>query len=136
MTQYFKPHILIVDDDSDTLKLIESALQSSGYDVSTALNWEEVQEQLITMEKLRGRYDIIVVDIMLPEMSGFTIVEKLQEKLSPMPQLIFLSARSRMEDMVKASDLGAAKYLVKPTTREKLLEAIRDVLSTSPSSKS
>jgi DNA-binding response OmpR family regulator len=129
MTQYFKPHILIVDDDSDTLKLIENVLLRSGYDVSTALNWAEVEEHLITMEKIRQRYHVLVVDVMIPEMSGFNIVEKLRDKLKPMPHVIFLSARSTMEDMVKASDLGAAKYLKKPTTPEKLLEAIQDVLS-------
>lgn len=129
MTQYFKPQILIVDDDLDTLKLIENVLQRSGYDVSTALNWGEVEEHLITMDKLRRRYHVLIVDVMIPEMSGFDIVEKLQDKLKPMPSVIFLSARSTMEDMVKASDLGAAKYLRKPTTPDKLLEAIREVLS-------
>lgn len=129
MTQYFKPRILIVDDDPDTLKLIEMLLNKSGYDVSTALNWGEVEEQVNNMEKLRRRYDILIVDIMMPELSGFQIVERLQDKLVPMPQLIFLSARSSMDDMVKASDLGAAKFLVKPTTPEKLLDAVRVVLS-------
>jgi DNA-binding response OmpR family regulator len=129
MTHYFKATILIVDDDVDTLKLIELLFQKSGYETATASNWDEVEQNIKNIEKLRRRFDILVLDVMMPNMSGFEIYEKIKQILRPMPQVIFLSARTSMEDMVKASDLGAAKYLVKPTTPEKLLDAVRFALS-------
>lgn len=132
MTQYFKASILIIDDDVDTLKLIEMLFQNSGYETDTASNWDEIEQNIKDKEKLRRRYDILVLDIMMPDISGFDIYEKLRPLLKPMPQVIFLSARSSMEDMVKASDLGAVKYLVKPTTPEKLLDAVRSALSRIP----
>jgi DNA-binding response OmpR family regulator len=129
MTQYYKPNILVVDDDTDTLKLIGVLFQQSGYEAATASNWDEIEQKIINIEKLKRRFDVVVLDIMMPNLSGFDIYEKLKIKLNPMPQVIILSARSNMEDMVKASDLGAVKYLVKPTKPEKLLEAVRIALS-------
>lgn len=132
MTQYFKAYILIIDDDRDTLKLIEMLFQKSGYEVATASNWAEVEKNIKNAELSKHRFDILVLDIMMPDVSGFEIHARLKEILKPMPQVIFLSARSTMDDMVRASDLGAAKYLVKPTTPEKLLEAVRIALSRYP----
>lgn len=129
MTHYFKASIFIIDDDVDTLKLIEMLLQTSGYETDTASTWDEIEQKVKNTEKLRRRYNTVILDIMMPEMSGFEIFERLSQILRPMPPVIFLSARSSMDDMVKASDLGAVKYLVKPTTPEKLLEAVRNALS-------
>lgn len=132
MTQYYKANILIIDDDADTLRLIQMLFQKSGYEPSVASNWDEVEINIQNIEKLKRRFDVVVLDLMMPKMSGFEIYEKLRLKLNPMPQVVILSARSSMEDMVKASDLGAVKYLVKPTKPEKLLEAIRTALSNNP----
>jgi len=129
MTQYYKANILIIDDDIDTLKLIKTLFQQSGYETATASNWFEVEQNIINIEKLNRRFDAVILDLMMPEISGFEIYEKIRQVLNPMPQLIILSARSSMEDMVRASDLGAVKYLVKPTKPEKLLEAVRKALS-------
>lgn len=129
MTQYYKANILIIDDDIDTLKLIKTLFQQSGYETATASNWFEVEQNIKIIEKLNRRFDAVILDLMMPEISGFEIYEKIRQILNPMPQLIILSARSSMEDMVRASDLGAVKYLVKPTKPEKLLEAVRKALS-------
>jgi DNA-binding response OmpR family regulator len=68
---------------------------------------------------------------MMPERSGFDILRSLQVVLTPMLPVIILSAKNTIDDMLKASDLGAAKYLVKPTKPEKLIEAVRRVLGQS-----
>jgi DNA-binding response OmpR family regulator len=106
--------------------------RKSGFDVAIASSWAEVEQNIKSAEIMKRRFDILVLDIMMPDMSGFDIYAKLKQILKPMPQVIFLSARSTMEDMVRASDLGAAKYLVKPTTPDKLLDAIRIALSRFP----
>jgi DNA-binding response OmpR family regulator len=129
MIQYrLKPRLMIVDDDLDTVQLLRLLLQRKGYDVCTATNWEEVSDRLIMDEKNQRAIDLIILDIMMPGRSGFDIFNSLQVVLHPMPPVIFLSAKSSIETMVKASEMGAAKYLVKPTTPEKLIAAVESVL--------
>ena len=126
--QRFIPRILVVDDDLDTVNMLRLVLRNAGYEVSTATSWEEVSDRLVLAESERSNFDVIILDIMMPGRSGFDIFNSIQVVLHPMPPVIFLSARSSIETMVKASDLGAAKFLRKPTTPEKLLATIRNVL--------
>ena len=120
--------ILSVDDDLDTLGLIRMVLKRAGYEVTTASRWEEVKERVTTAKENRQPFDLIILDIMMPERSGFDIFRSLEAMLEKLPPVIFLSAKYSMEDMLRASDMGAAKYLVKPTTPDKLLESVRAVL--------
>jgi DNA-binding response OmpR family regulator len=128
ISRYRVTRILTVDDDLDTVGLIRMVLKRAGFEVSTASRWEEVQERIAQAKENRQPYDLIILDIMMPDRSGFDIFRSLQSILDRMPPVIFLSAKYSMEDMIVASDLGAAKYLVKPTTPDKLLEAVRYVL--------
>ncbi len=131
ISRYRITRILTIDDDLDTLGLIRMVLKRAGFEVSTASRWEEVQERIAQAKENRQPYDLIILDIMMPDKSGFDIFRTLQSTLDRMPPVIFLSAKYSMEDMIAASDLGAAKYLVKPTTPDKLLEAVRNVLENS-----
>jgi two-component system OmpR family response regulator len=131
--QIFQPRrpgsrILIVDDDLDTIGLMRAVLQHAGYRVTTAASWEESIDRVKLAERENDRFDLIILDIMMPYRSGYDVYMTLQVVLHPMPPVIFLSAKCTIDDMVRASELGAAKYLVKPTTREKLLETIQTVL--------
>ena len=128
ISKYRISRILTIDDDLDTLGLIRMVLKRAGYEVATASRWDEVKERVTAAKESRQPYDLIILDIMMPERSGFDIFTSLQAMLERMPPVIFLSAKSAMEDMLRASDLGAAKYLVKPTTPDKLLEAVSSVL--------
>lgn len=123
--------ILIVDDDLETVGLVRLVLQRAGYSVCTATCWEEVTDRLKMLEQQKQPIDLIVLDIMMPERSGFDIYRSLEVILHPMPPVIFLSAKCMLDDMVKARDLGAAKYLVKPTTPQKLLATVEEVLQES-----
>lgn len=131
ISRYRVTRILTIDDDLDTVGLIRMVLKRAGFEVSTASRWEEVQERIAQAKENRQPYDLIILDIMMPDKSGFDIFRTLQATLDRMPPVIFLSAKYSMEDMIAASDLGAAKYLVKPTTPDKLLEAVRNVLENS-----
>lgn len=131
ISRYRVTRILTIDDDLDTLGLIRMVLKRAGFEVSTASRWEEVQERIVQAKENRQPYDLIILDIMMPDKSGFDIFRSLQATLDRMPPVIFLSAKYSMEDMIAASDLGAAKYLVKPTTPDKLLEAVKLVLENS-----
>lgn len=123
--------ILTVDDDLDTLGLIRMVLKRAGFEVTTASHWEEVKERVTHAKENRQPFDLIILDIMMPDRSGYDIFRSLESMLDRMPPVIFLSAKYSMEDMLRASDLGAAKYLVKPTTPDKLLEAVKTVLEQS-----
>lgn len=124
----FIPRILVIDDDLDTVNMLRLVLKSSGYEVTTSTSWEEVSDRLLLSEREKKSFDLIILDIMMPERSGFDIFNSIEVVLHPMPPVIFLSAKSTIETMVQASDMGAAKFLAKPTTPDKLLATVRDVL--------
>jgi len=120
--------ILIVDDDLDTVGLLRLVLQRRGFIVSTATNWDEIADRLRMADAEKQSFDLIILDVMMPERSGFDIFNTLMVALHPMPPVIFLSAKSSIETMVKAQEIGAAKYLVKPTTPDKLISTVETVL--------
>jgi DNA-binding response OmpR family regulator len=121
-------NILVVDDDLDTVSLVRLVLQRAGYKVVTATEWSEITDRLHMLDYEHRRIDLVILDIMMPSTSGFDVFVRLQSILTPMPPVIFLSAKCSIDDMVKASELGAAKYLVKPTTPDKLLATVRSIL--------
>lgn len=121
--------ILVVDDDLDTVNLLRLVLQRAGFRVSTATSWEEIIDRVKVAEEYHDTFDLILLDVMMPGRSGFEVMLVLQVVLHPVPPVIFLSAKCGMDDMVKASEMGAAKYLTKPTTPDKLLVAVNEVLS-------
>lgn len=125
----FIPTILVVDDDLETVGLLRIVLQRAGYTVVTATRWDEVTDRLQILNQQGQTINLIILDIMMPDLNGFDLYRSLEVVLYPMPPVIFLSAKCMLEDMVKASDLGAAKYLTKPTTPEKLLKTVQEVLN-------
>ncbi len=122
------PTIMIIDDDLETVGLLRLVLQRAGYSVTTATRWDEITDRLKILSQQKQNVDLIILDIMMPEKSGFDVYRSLEVILYPMPPVIFLSAKCMVDDMVKASELGAAKYLVKPTTPDKLLKTVQEVL--------
>jgi len=115
--------ILIVDDEPDTVDLIELTLRTAGYVLQSAYSASEAK-QIIKDE----RFDLMLLDVMMPESSGFDLVEELKQDGWKLPPFLFLTARSRPEDVKVGNDLGAKGYLVKPVTRGKLIDAIQAAL--------
>jgi DNA-binding response OmpR family regulator len=123
-----KYHILIIDDNAKTLEVLKLALERAGFRVSTAESWETVEEKIKMGYRGKDLFDLIVLDLMIPNRSGFDILRSLKVVLVPMPPVIVLSAITDVKKKVQARDLGVAKYLTKPTTPDRLIKAIRDVL--------
>lgn len=123
-----KPSLLVIDDDLDTLTLLRTALGRAGYEVSTASCWQEVTDRLHIVLDQQQMFDAIILDLMMPERSGFDMLTSLKVVLDKIPPVIILSARYSTQDMVRASEMGATKYLVKPVKREKLLETVGEVI--------
>ena len=121
-------NILIVDDDPATLELITLSLRRVGHKATPASNFNAVVQYIKEMIEKKTPIDVIILDLMMPERSGYDMLHYLTGVLHPMPPVIIFSALSGMNDAVKALELGATKYLTKPTTQKKLLETIREVM--------
>ncbi len=105
--------ILIVDDDTFLLDMYSLKFVKSNFDVSTALGPE------VALEKLRQGFepDIILLDIMMPVMDGFELLENIKkEKLASSSIFIFLSNRGQKSDIDRANELGASGYIVKASS--------------------
>lgn len=115
--------ILIVDDEPDTVDLIQITLRTAGYMLQAAYSAEEAR-QILKNE----RFDLLLLDVMMPETSGFDLVRELREEGWKLPPFLFLTARGRAEDVKEGNALGAKGYLVKPVTRGSLIDAIEAAL--------
>ena len=114
--------ILIVEDDEILANTLKEGLTEEGYAVDVAYSGDDGLYMAETMP-----YDVIILDIMLPEMDGFTILEKLRAKEIDTPVLI-LTARDSIDDKVKGLDRGADDYITKPFEFSELLARIRALL--------
>lgn len=116
-------HILVVDDEPDTLGLVQLTLETAGFQADAAGSGAEA---LLLAQK--QAYDLILLDIMMPDMSGFDVYKRLQSSLTTVPPIVFLTAKNRPEDREAGEGMGAAAYLIKPITRGQLLDVLRRTL--------
>lgn len=126
-----KDLVLVIDDDHETLRLLKMALERANFSVLTAASWDEVLDRLQFTYVNDSPIDVIVLDLMMPERSGFDIYRSIKREMVSMPPVIMLTAVTGMQQRVDARDLGVTKYLTKPTTPSKLIETIREVLTES-----
>lgn len=116
--------ILIVDDQVDTATLLSIALKRAGYEVFQAHSGQAALEQA-----LNKKPDLIILDVMMPDMDGFAVLKTLSALSQTIPPVILFTAKDEVEDVVKGMAAGAHSYLVKPTSREKLLETVKAALA-------
>jgi len=112
--------ILVVEDEAKAAEYIQNGLTESGYVVDVARNG---RDGLHMAQEFR--YDLILLDVMMPEMDGWEVMRHLSSKETP---VLFLTARGTLEDRLKGLDLGADDYLVKPFSFAELLARIRIAL--------
>lgn len=122
----FKPTILIIDDDPDTLDLLRIELEPSGYKALTATSWDEARDCIENSFESKLAINIIILDLMMPVHSGFDVLRALPAMIDPVPPVIVLSAMTSLEDNIKAREMGAMKFLTKPTKRQTLLDAVKE----------
>ncbi|WP_282344721.1 MULTISPECIES: heavy metal response regulator transcription factor [Pseudomonas] len=113
--------ILLVEDDTRTGEYLKKGLGESGYQV----DWVQHGADGLHLA-LEQRYDLIVLDVMLPGIDGWQIIEVLRKK-QDVP-VLFLTARDQLQDRIRGLELGADDYLVKPFSFTELLLRIRTVL--------
>lgn len=113
--------ILIVEDEPKISRFTQLELEHEGFRTSIEGNGRRAYERIIQED-----YDVVLLDVMLPEMDGFEICQKVRE-LSDVP-IIMLTARDDIEDKVNGLDIGADDYITKPFAIKELLARIRLIL--------
>ena len=118
-----KLRILLVEDDVNLGFLLVDYLESQGYDIKL------YNDGLSGYKGFQlNPYDLCIIDIMLPKMDGFTLIEKIKETNTKVP-IIILSARSMKEDKIKGFHIGVDDYITKPFDEEELLYRIKAIMS-------
>lgn len=116
--------ILIVDDEPNIVMTLDYALQKNGFEVLIARDGFEALD--IADKKIP---DLILMDIMMPEMDGYETFEKIkQNKKLKDSKLIFLSAKNKQSDIDKGLEMGADDYLTKPFSLKKVIKKIKEKL--------
>ncbi len=114
--------ILLAEDDIDFGNILSQYVTLSGFEVTLARNGREAWDMFHA-----SRPDICVLDVMMPEMDGFTLAEKMRAEEPGVP-FIFLTAQSLREDIIKGLKLGADDYITKPFDPEMLMLRINNIL--------
>ena len=114
--------ILVIEDELDMLKGLEDNLEFDGYDVDIAQEGETGLNKITT-----GEYDLVLLDIMLPDISGFDICRKIRGQGIKTP-IILLTAKGEEMDKVRGLELGADDYITKPFSLRELLARLKAVL--------
>ncbi|MEO8398414.1 MAG: sigma-54 dependent transcriptional regulator [Ignavibacteriaceae bacterium] len=112
--------ILIIDDEKEICESIKMILEYEGYNVDYSTKAPEGIEKLFN-----GNFSSLLLDIQMPEMSGFEVLKKIKEKHSTI-SVIIISAHGSVENAIKATKLGAFDFIEKPIDREKLVISIRN----------
>lgn len=117
-----KVKILLAEDDENLGTLLNAFLRNKGFDVDLARNGKLAYEQFSNRS-----YDFCILDIMMPEMDGYTLAKEIREIDKRIP-ILFLTAKSMKDDKLQGFELGADDYMTKPFAMEELLARIQAIL--------
>jgi len=121
MADPIRPVILVADDDPSVIKLLRLQLTEEGFRPVIAVTGEEAVEKAI-----EERPDLVILDLMLPDISGYEVMNRLRER-APVP-VILLTGKTRDSDKIRGLEMGADDYLAKPFNPEELAARVRAVL--------
>lgn len=126
-SEKFSTHrALVVEDNEHVAYMLEFMLERAGYDVTLAANGRDAQAAIENIE----RVDVILLDLMLPYVSGYQLIAEIRENHDwQYVPIVVLSGKILEEDIVKALDLGANDYVTKPFRPEELLARLRRVVA-------
>ncbi|MDD5432124.1 MAG: response regulator [Candidatus Omnitrophica bacterium] len=119
-----KKRILVVDDESQLVELIQMRLEANGFEVITAYNGQEA------LDKARQeKPDLIILDLMLPKIDGYKVCRmlKFDEKYKNIPVILF-TARAQEDDIILGQKVGGDAYITKPFDPDALLAKIKELL--------
>ncbi len=115
------PTVLIVDDNPQNLQVLGNIMEKNGYEAALALDGPQALEYLMGESP-----DLILLDVMMPEMDGYQVCERIKasNKTRDIP-VIFLTAKTSIDDVVKGFEAGAVDYVTKPFTPAELLARVK-----------
>lgn len=116
-----KNKIFVIDDDEDICFLVKNLLEDE-FHVDYALSGNEGVKAL-----LNGKYELVLLDIMMPKMSGYEVLDLLKSEAIDI-KVIFLTAKDSMADMIQGFKKGAVRYITKPIDTEELVREIKTTL--------
>ena len=116
--------ILLVEDEKNIILGVRTCLDAVGYEIKVAENGEEAMERIA-----KGHPDLILLDLMLPKVNGFEVLESLKSdpKTAGIP-VVVLTAKAEEEDRQKAAELGADAYMTKPFKPQELWDLLEKFL--------
>lgn len=119
-----KNRILVVEDEESLLKLESILLSSKGYNVTGVMDGKAALEEVMA-----HRPDLVILDIMLPEIDGFEVCRRIKENpaTSAIP-VVMLTAKKNSQDVARGTEVGANAYLTKPFKSAKVIEVIEELL--------
>jgi two-component system, OmpR family, response regulator len=117
-----KTRVLIVDDEPNIRDLLATSLRFAGYEIQTAANGAQAVAAVVESEP-----DIILLDVMLPDMNGFSVTKKLRGSGVQAP-ILFLTARDDVEDKITGLTVGGDDYLTKPFSLDEVVARIQAIL--------
>ena len=118
-----KVRILVIEDSPTQAQLLELILKDEGYSVDVAFNGRDGIDKF---EMLRS--DLIILDVVLPDLDGFTVCRRLKKKMKQYIPILMLTSRNKVEDRVDGLELGADDYMVKPLEPQEFLARIKVLL--------
>lgn len=116
--------ILTVEDEPIIREMIELVLSGAGYVVAPAASGRDALDMLS-----RNRFDLVLLDVHMPRMSGLEVLERMKTIGRPMPPVLMLTADREISTVTAARDRGCVGYVVKPFTPEMLLERVRRAMA-------
>jgi len=119
--------VLIVDDEPDILLMLRVNLAAEGYDTSLAADGEKALQRIAEDDP-----DVVLLDVMMPVMDGWGVLNALKADGAGKPPVIVVSAKSSDRDIAAALELGAVAFITKPFEPHHLLEEVDRVLSSTP----
>ena len=114
--------VLFAEDEKDLNRIVSNRLKENGYSVDSCFDGQEALDFIECVE-----YDAIILDVMMPILDGFKVLDSIRKKGVTTP-ILFLTARDAINDKVKGLDLGANDYLVKPFAFDELLARLRAIM--------
>ncbi len=118
--EFDRRRVLVVDDEERMVRFIRMNLEHDGFQVMEAFNGKQA------IDKLRDNPDLILLDVMMPDIDGFEVLETIRE-VSSVP-VIMLTARGEEDDRVRGLELGADDYITKPFSPRELVSRVKAVL--------
>jgi len=117
-----RPRLLVVEDDPNIVELLSASLRFAGFEVAAATNGADA-----VASARQARPDLVVLDVMLPDLDGFEVIRRMREGGVRTP-VVFLTARDATDDKIRGLTLGGDDYVTKPFSLEELTVRIRAVL--------